>query len=73
MPSKADFDAVMDEIDTETNNLAAVVDGLRNEVKAGMTPAEESSVKDRMANLRDRLKTIGADPDNPVPNPTPTP
>ncbi len=64
------FTDVLKAIDTETTRIATKVQELLDKISAGgMTPAEEQVALDAATAELDRLKTIAADPANPVPAP----
>jgi len=69
----AKMDDVLNDIDAATNEIAAVVDGLRNDIKMGMTQAEVDAARAKGTGIVTRLKSIAADPNNPVPTPPPEP
>jgi hypothetical protein len=60
-------------IDAETNAVAAEVDALHAQLAAAQGATVTQADLDRLAAIRDRLKTIGSDPANPVPAPPATP
>ncbi len=64
---------VLDAIDTETTAIGTEVADLQAQIKTSMSPADVQAVKDRLGNISTKLQSIAADPNNPVPNPTPTP
>lgn len=68
MASLQNFKDLLAAVDAETNRIAAkiqsLVDGLSG---GGMTDAEEAEALAGLSAVADRLKTIGADPSNPVP------
>jgi peptidoglycan hydrolase CwlO-like protein len=68
-----DVQAALDAVDTETDRIAAEVEDLKGQIGAGMTPEQEDAIKARLDALSTRLKAIGKDPENPVPEPEPTP
>lgn len=56
-------------IDAETNKIASVVDKLRADLAAAQAKGDPPSAE-TLAHLQaisDRLKSLGADPSNPVP------
>lgn len=64
----------LQKIDTDTNNLATVVKGLRDQISTGMTPADVSAVQTKLGEVATRLEGIAADPNVPVPpGPPPQP
>ncbi len=71
MSAGSKLNEVLDRIDTETNNVAAVVHTLRGEIKEGMTAAEVATAQGKADAIEGRLKGIAADPTEPVPEPTP--
>lgn len=62
-------------IDAETNAVAARIDHLGSELAsalaAGQAPKAETLAA--LSTISDRLKSLGADPANPVPPPAPAP
>lgn len=74
MTTKADFDAVFKSIDTEATRIGLKFEELLAKLAAGgMSPTEEAATLAEGARLVDKLKTLGADPTNPVPVPEPSP
>lgn len=63
------LDDVLGQIDTATNEVAAKVAALRDQIKTGMSAAEVTAVKDKLTAVETRLKGIAADPADPVPTP----
>lgn len=59
------------DLDQATNETATTVQGLRNQIKAQMTPAEVQQVQTGLDGVVQRLRGLAQDPDNPVPPPTP--
>jgi hypothetical protein len=58
----AQLDAQLAAIDAETNNLATVVQGLRDQIKTSMTPAEVDAAKTKLDQIANQLKGIAAGP-----------
>jgi hypothetical protein len=54
-------------VDTETNNLAAVVTDLRSKIGVGMTQTDVDAVDATLDAISTRLSGIAADPTNPIP------
>lgn len=74
MAGKVDFDALMSSIDTETTRIGAKFEELLAKLAAGgMTADEEAAVLAEGNRLAAKLKEIGKDPAEPVPNPEPEP
>ncbi len=72
MATLQNFKDLLDAIDTETTRIAAKIDELVAKLAAGgMTEAEEAEVLAGLSAVSDHLKTIGADPVNPIPTPEP--
>lgn len=72
--TKAQFDQVLSEIDVETTRIATKVLDLLAQIQAGgMSPADEDAAFAAAQAQLAKLKTIGADPENPVPVEEPTP
>lgn len=65
---------VLGRIDKATNDVAAKLDKLADQIaKGGLTAAEEDGVVTELRATADRLETLGKDPANPVPSePAPT-
>lgn len=49
-----------------TDNLAAEITDLQNQIKNGMTPAEVDQVKADLQTKIDALKALGTNPNNPT-------
>lgn len=63
-----EFKAAIAKIDAETTRIAAKIDDLIAQLQTqGLTDSEEQQVFDDLGAVADRLRTVGADPDNPVP------
>ena len=60
-------------IDTATTSLGAVVTGLRDKIKTGMSDADVAAVDAKLAAVATALEGIAADPADPVPGPLPSP
>lgn len=74
MTTKADFDALFAAVDTEATRIGLKFEDLLAKLAAGgMTPAEEAAALAEGARLVAKLKTLGADPADPVPEPEPEP
>ncbi len=72
MNKAQDFKDVLKDIDTETTRIGTKWDELIAKLDAGgLSEAEESAVLDEMRASAARLKTIAADPANPIPTPEP--
>jgi hypothetical protein len=68
MAKATDFKTLVDEINTETDKIAAKIDALVAKLTAGgMNETEEQEVFDQLSAVSDRLKTLGADPADPIP------
>lgn len=68
MASIKDFNALLSAINTETDAIAAKIDGLVAQLQSGnLTADEEAAVLGDLGKVSDRLKTIGADSTNPIP------
>lgn len=68
-----DLKAGIKALDDETNAVAARIDALVARLSASsLTDAEKADVLAALTAESDRLKTLGTDPNNPVPTP-PTP
>jgi hypothetical protein len=59
----------LSKIDTETNELAAVVTDLRSRITTGMTQEDVAAVTGKLGEVATRLDGIAADPNAPVPGP----
>lgn len=74
MATKADFDALRNDLNDSTNAIAARLDSLATQVQqGGMSSVDENAVLAELQAASAALKALGADPDNPVPTPTPVP
>lgn len=62
----------LEDIDAATNDVAQEVDDLRSQISVGMTPEDVAAVHDALHAKADRLRSIAADPEVPVP-PAPDP
>ncbi len=72
MNTAQDFLNALADIDAETTRIATKWEEFVAKLDAGgLTDAEESTVLDEMRAAAARLKTIAADPTNPVPTPQP--
>lgn len=70
MASQADFDAKLTRIDTATDQIAAELKALADQVRnGGLTAAQEQAVADALEAKATRLEGIAADPNNVVPPP----
>ncbi len=68
MAKVEDFSAVVAVLNTETNRISDKLEELIGEIEgAGLDADQEAVVLDSLQALADRLKTIGADPKDPVP------
>ncbi len=72
MAVSAEFQAALNRLDTETNEIAAEVLKLRETISTSMTPEEVASAQAFLTAVSDRLDGIAKDPNAPVP-PGPTP
>ena len=74
MTTKADFDALIDRLNTATSKAAAILKDLRDKLAAGgLTADEEKAVQDKLSAVADALDAMAADPTDPVPVPVPEP
>jgi hypothetical protein len=71
MPVSQEFQDALSDLDAATNEVATVVDALRNQLKTSMTPEEVSNAKDTLSGVSARLRGIAKNPDDPVPPPPP--
>jgi hypothetical protein len=72
--TKAEFDKVLSDIDVETTRVATRVLELLEQIKGGgLTEAEEEDAFAKATAQLEKLKLIGADPENPVPGEEETP
>ena len=64
-----DVNVLLTKIDTETNEVAAEVAALRDQItnNGGISAADADAVVAKLGAISDRLTGIGADPENPVP------
>lgn len=68
MATKQSFDDLRTAMDDETNALAAKIDALTAKIAAGgMSAEEEAAVLADFTAISERLKTLGADPAEPIP------
>jgi hypothetical protein len=58
MPTKAEFDAALAEINEATNNIAADIERLAGQIGSGLTADEEASVLAEFQGVANRLKSI---------------
>lgn len=59
--------ALITQIDERTDAIASILADLRNQIRAGMTPAEVDQIKVKLNERIEELQQIGKDPTNPVP------
>jgi hypothetical protein len=71
MGMKQDYETLVTRIDTATNNVAQVLTQLRDQIGSNMTLEEEQAVKDSLDAQITRLESLGASPENPVPEEPP--
>ena len=64
----ARLDVIINDLNTATNDIATELDDLRNQITAG-----DDAAADRLQPIADRLRSLAADPENPVPDNSPTP
>lgn len=70
MATLQNFKDLLAGVDEETNRIAAKIDELVAKLEAGgMSEAEEAEALEGLTAVADRLKTIGADPADPIPAP----
>lgn len=68
MATKADFDALLAAVDAETTRIANKIQELIDRLgQGGLTVEEEAAVLTELSAASARLRTIGADPADPVP------
>lgn len=68
MATQAEFGAVLTRIDTATNEVAADLQALRDQIAgAGMSAEDEAAILAGLDAAASRLEGIGRDPENPVP------
>lgn len=75
LPQKADFDSLVREIDAETNAIGQRLDGLTQQLiaaqKAGdgsISAADSQAILDALTAESARLKVLGSNPADPIPN-----
>jgi hypothetical protein len=75
MADRAEFTAINDRLNTATNAIAARLQALEAKVTNAGLPADvEAAVLTELQALTAGLEALGADPENPVPEPAePTP
>lgn len=70
MAKLQDFKDLLAAVDAETTRIATKIDELLDKLRnGGMTEEEEAEALTDLSNLSERLKTIGHDPTDPIPNP----
>lgn len=57
----------LDRLNTETNNIAAVVQSLRDRISTAMTQEDVDAVQNTIDAVVNRLQGIAADPNQPIP------
>jgi hypothetical protein len=72
MGMRQDYETLVTRIDTATNNVAAVLTQLRDQIGSNMTLEEEQAVKASLDAQITRLEALGSNPENPVPEEPPT-
>lgn len=71
MATQAEFKQILADINTATDTIAAEITKLREQITAGMTPAEEDEIKASLGGVVARLKSIGT-PETPAGETPPT-
>jgi hypothetical protein len=72
MATKQDFNELVTAVNTATNNIATRIAALEAKIAAGgLTAEEEQGVLMELGSVRTALEALGADPNNPVPEPAP--
>lgn len=66
-----DLKAGLKKLDEETTAIAALITKLGSSVKNSMTDQEVADIQTGLSTLSDRLTSLAADPNNPVPPPPP--
>lgn len=67
MSKATEIQAVLDQVDTATNEVAADLQALRDQLAGGVTADEATGIQARLTALADRLTVMGKDPENPAP------
>ena len=67
MAQYTDFQALLAAMNTETDRLAAKLEELSGKVGTDMTADEEDQLQADFQGVINRLRGIGADPQNPIP------
>ena len=67
MSKATEIQAVLDQIDTATNEVASDLQKLRDDIIGGVTVDEADAIQGRLAALAARLTAMGKDPENPAP------
>lgn len=62
---------LVSQIDTETTRVGEYIETLANQVSTGMTAEQVATVKGGLTASVTRLKSLGANPEEPVPEPEP--
>ena len=74
MGALEDFEAVLGRIDTATNDVAADLRKLRDDLaNAGLSVEQEAAVLGKLDAAATALEAVAADPADPVPTPEPQP
>ena len=72
MASEQDVQALVARLDTATNSVAATLQTLRDQIAdGGLTKEQEAAAIANLDGAIARLEALGADPNNPVPEPEP--
>ena len=70
MATKQDFNELVTAVNTATNNIATRIAALEAKIASGgLTAEEEANVLAELGSVRTTLEALGADPNNPVPDP----
>lgn len=69
--SHEEITALITEIDAETTRLGEYIATLANQISTGMTAEQVATVKGGLTASVARLKSLGANPQEPIPEPTP--
>jgi RecA-family ATPase len=67
MSKASEIQAILDQIDTATNEVASDIQKLRDDLAGGVTAEEATGIQTRLTVLSDRLTAMGKDPENPAP------
>lgn len=80
MPTKADFDQLIDQFDQATNAVAARLESINARLQevidanaGSISAADAAAIQSRLTAEVEQLRALGSDPANPIPEPPPAP